>query len=899
MQVIKKIVIFLLVMLLFILGAGVILSSVFKEEITGLLIRELNKKIVTKIEVEEVKFSFFRKFPSASMELRQVLIHPPAAFYQENKKDPGYDTLLFAKHLFLEFNAKDIIHKEFRIKSIHADRGSLYVTVNRDGMPNYQFWVTDSDKAADTMNIDLQDLKFSNLQFQVVNRVSDFHFAGFAESIRLKGDFTSRNFHLQAVAHPHVQQLSLHGIQYITDRICRIDLEMSVDGTEYTIERGNIDVSGMTFETGGSFTTGENRKLNLLVNGKDLDLTSVIKLLPPIHRTRFNNYTMSGNLDFEVALTGNYGIKGPPLIMAHGDLNDASLTPVKGNITIDKLKVSGYYSNGVKRTPSSTSLKVDEFSCTMGGSQLSGSMTIQDFDNPELELLVAGSLDLSEMHDFVQTDSIEFMTGSVRTNLRLQGPLKNYKQITRQDIQNMNPVGQAVLRNAGMKMKNDTKIFTDINGTLMFGKHIWIDELDMSFNGNRLTMKGRLGNAIPYLLTGDKPLLIDADIIAEEFILERIAGQTGDRTDSLNNPSGINFPENLQMNLRLNITNYYHKQFYAQKLSGILSYQPGIIALQSVDFDSMEGHVSGDGMMAKAPNGTFPVHVQSNINGLDIQKLFTTFNNFGQEYIVDENLKGSASGEIDFSATWDRDIKVDKQSIVAESHVIISQGELINFEPMLGLSKFIEVEELQHIHFSELENEILIKDEKITIPQMEIQSSALNITLSGVHDFENNISYKAKVLLSEILFRKAKDRKQENEKFGVVEDDGLGRTSLYVTITGKPGDIIIAYDRKGARQVISESIQEERTVLRQILKEEFGWFKRDTAGGADSLKDKPESRFIIRWDDRDTLVTDTLQEEKETKRLFRIEWDDEEPGVDTTGGQKQSGKVSRMKYESQ
>jgi hypothetical protein len=596
-----------------------------------------------------------------------------------------------------------------------------------------------------------------------------------------------------------------------------------------------------------------------------------------------------------MALSGHYGIKGPSLIEAQGYLNGGALTPKKGNIKVDKLELSGTYSNGVKRAPSSTNLKVDEFSCAIGSNELSGSFTIMNFERPELELLIAGSLDLSEIHQLFDMDSIEFMNGSVRTNLRLNGPLKNYRHITRQDIQNMNPVGQAVLRNAGIKFKNDNKTFTDITGTVMFGKHIWVDELDMTLNGNQLTVKGKLGNAIPYLLTGDKPLLIDADVSAEEFIFDRIISSDGNRIDSLHGRSEIDFPGNLQMNLRLNINNYYHTQFHAKNLSGILSYQPGIIALQSVNFNTMEGHVSGEGMMAKAEDGTYPVRIQSKIDGLDIQELFTTFNNFGQEYIVDDNLKGSASGEIDFSAIWGRNVTIDKESIVAESHVIITRGELINFEPMLGLSKFIEVEELQHIQFSELENEILIKDEKITIPQMEIQSSALNVTLSGVHDFENNISYKAKVLLSDILFRKAKDRKQENEEFGVIEDDGLGKTSLYLTITGKPGNIKVAYDRKGVREVISESIQEERKNLRQILKEEFGWFKRDSAGITDSVIEKQNKRFTIHWDDRDTVLTDTLGDGTATTPAFRIKWDDEETEVDTTGEKKQSAKVPGMK----
>lgn len=896
MRMLRKIVIILCIVLLFIVGAAAIFSSLFKDEISSLLIREMNKRIVTKIDVQEIKFSLLRKFPNASVELRQVLIHPPATFSQENTGDPGQDTLLFARRFFLEFNINDMINKTFRIKRIHADRGSLYLKVNREGIPNYQFWVTDSDEDADTMHINLQDLKFSNLQFLVVNQVSDFRFAGFSESIRLKGDFSSRNFRLQAEANPFVQYLSLKGIQYITERPCRIDLEMSVDGNQYRIEKGNLEVSGMPFVTEGSFTTDENRNLDLRVKGENLNLTTIIRNLPASHRERFSQFALAGNLDFKVALDGNYGIKGPPFIEAEGYLDGASLTAIKGEVTIDQLTLTASYSNGVNRSPSSTNLKIDPFSFTMGGNELSGSFTIENFKNPELELLVVGSLDLSDVHHFIKTDSVEFLTGTVRTNLRLHGPLKNYRQITRHDIQNMNPVGQAVFQNAGLKMKNDPKLFTDINGTFMFGKHIWIDELDMSFNGNRLTLTGKLGNAIPYLLTGDKPLLVDADVSAEEFILDRTLSNR-DRTDSLSNHTGIDFPENIQMNLRLNIKEYYHKQFHAQNLSGILSYQPGIFALQSLGFNTMEGHVSGGGMMAKTPDGTYPVRIQSNINGLDINKLFTAFNNFGQEYIVDENLKGSASGDIDFSATWDKDLKVNKKSIVAESHVIITHGELISFEPMLGLSKFIEVEELQHIQFSELENEILIKDEQITIPQMDIQSSALDITLSGVHDFENNISYKTKVLLSELLFRKAKNRKRENEQFGVIEDDGLGRTSLYLTITGKPGDIRINYDRQGVRQVISESIQEERKVLRQIFQEEFGWFKKDSAGISEGSAQQKITRFLIQWDDQDTLEKNTVKGDTLKNPAYRIEWDDEEPVTDTTGSKKRPVKSSRMKYE--
>ena len=882
MRIIKKILISLFLVLLLVIGSGIILSFVFKEEVNEFLISELNKKIITQIDVEEVKFSLLRKFPNASIEFKQVLIHPPTSFNQQNRTDPGYDTLFFARNLFLEFNVRDIIQKDFRIKKVHANRGKLFLRVNRKGMPNYQFWKIERDTSIANFEIRLQDLKFSNLQVNVLNHVSEFALEGFAESLNLKGDFSSQNFQLGAESKLFIHNLSLEQINYIRKRMCRIELEMAVEGNRYTISEGDVNISGLPFTTLGSFTTGEDRDIDLVITGKDLDLASVISILPDQYRKKFKKYKVAGYVDFNVSLDGGYGLKGPPQIIAQVSLDQTTVSPMGENIKIKKLKLDGNYTNGKRGTNKSTNLKIENFSLQIGSSEISGSFEMNNLERPEVELLIAGTFNLSEVYQFFKPDSIEFMEGLVKTNLKLTGPLKDHQHITRQDIQNLNPVGQAVLKGVSIKKVNDPKIFSGINGTLMFAKHIWLEDLSLNLNGNQFVLNGKLGNAVAYLVTGEKPLLFDADLSANEIVLDRFRFYADNLKDSTKTIAGIDFPDNLKMNLRLDVKNYSDKKFNAKNVTGLLSYQPGMFALQSFSFSTMEGQVSGGGMMEKTVNGRYSVRIQSQLNRIDIKKLFASFSNFGQEYIIDEHINGSVSGEVDFSATWDSKLKIEKSSIIAESHVIITDGELVNFEPMLGLSRFIEVEELQQIKFSKLENEILIKDKKVTIPQMEVHSSAINVTLSGMHDFDNNISYKAKVLLSEILFQKAKNRKKENEEFGVVEDDDLGKTSLYLTITGKPGDINIAYDRKEVKQAISESIQEERKVLQEILKEEFGWFKKDTTGKNE--QEEPQiDRFLIQWDDTDTTLYDTIKADTLKRPAFRIEWPDDETETDTTG----------------
>ena len=226
--------------------------------------------------------------------------------------------------------------------------------------------------------------------------------------------------------------------------------------------------------------------------------------------------------------------------------------------------------------------------------------------------------------------------------------------------------------------------------------------------------------------------------------------------------------------------------------------------------------------------------------------------NFGQEYFVAENIKGKATVAIDFASIWDQQLKLKKDQLYVLADLNMTQGELINYQPAMALSKFIEVDELEHIRFSKLATQIEIKDETISIPQTDIHSSALDLTISGTHTFDNHIDYRFKMLMSDVLWRKAKSKKKETSEFGYIEDDGLGRTTLYLHMTGTVKDYKITYDTKSLRDQWKNDLKEEKQTVKQLLKNEFGWFKKDS-----TLKE-----------DKTTTPNDGLQ----------IEWEEEEDG---------------------
>lgn len=163
--------------------------------------------------------------------------------------------------------------------------------------------------------------------------------------------------------------------------------------------------------------------------------------------------------------------------------------------------------------------------------------------------------------------------------------------------------------------------------------------------------------------------------------------------------------------------------------------------------------------------------------------------------------------------------------IYMKSDLTIENGELNNFEPMLALSKYLKGADLRKITFSTLKNQIEIKNQTIYIPSMHIQSNAIDLTASGTHTFNNYIDYKLQLLLSDLIGKKVREQHTE---FGNIEDDGLGKMKLFLSMKGPMSNPKITYDRKGVEDKIKNDVKLEKQNLKVILKEEFKWFKKDS-----------------------------------------------------------------------
>jgi hypothetical protein len=183
----------------------------------------------------------------------------------------------------------------------------------------------------------------------------------------------------------------------------------------------------------------------------------------------------------------------------------------------------------------------------------------------------------------------------------------------------------------------------------------------------------------------------------------------------------------------------------------------------------------------------------------------------------------------------------------------------------MALSRFIDVDDLQNIQFETLENNILIRENQVIIPAMDIHTNALNLSASGTHEFNNYYDYRLKLKLSELLYSKARGRR--NSEFNIAADESDTRT-LFLKVRNDASGTKVEMDREQAAQKIRNDLKEEKNELKQILNEELGLFSKDEAViERENQTKENEGKFRFDFSEEpDTLKTEPKREKGRWRR---------------------------------
>lgn len=790
---------------------AVSLVFVYEDEVKSIIIGELNKNLKSEVKVDpkNIDLTFIKSFPKCALEFKDVLILEAI-----EKKDR--DTLIFAENIRLMFNLKDLWNKNYTINKINISGAQCNLGIDKKGKPNYIFWKKSEGQSADNLNFALKDISLQSINLKYRNAEQKVKLSlSFKEAV-FSGDFGNDQYALQTEGKARLEYLTINKTNLLKQKNLKYDIELDINKSNYKISKAELALNEIYIATEGNFKYSDSLETaDFDFTGKNLDIASVLSLLPEKYASRINDYKSEGNFFSKGHLNYKAGQKAN--VSAEFGINNATVTYKQQNMQLTNLNVQGKLS--INETEDY--LNLQNVSAQLGSNTVSGFCLITNLSNPYLNVNVSVKAKLEDVNNFWPIDTLEYVSGSVQLNAAVKGSLSEMKQSAFSP--NVSAEGSATLKDIKTKFKGkQNEININQGGFVLNNRNVAVNDFKLLIGTSDVELNGQLPGFLNYLFDPQQPLVINAALKSNALILEDVLyGGSNSGAEKVNVPANLNF------DLNASIANFSFAKFEAQSVSGIIAIHNQKIVAQDISLTTMDGKAQVNAI-ADASGENITIKAASDLQNINITKLFYQFNNFGQSTLSDKHLKGFATANVNFTGNWTKELNCDLESVTATGSLTIAQGRLVDFKPLESLSKYVEVSELRDIKFSSLQSAFDIKNQVITIPKTNIKNSALNMELWGKHTFKNEIDYHIKLLLSELLASKKRANKQLDEELEFVENDPENRRSVYILMTGTVDNPIIKYDRKGLKQKIGEDLKAEKQTLKQILKEEFGLFKKDS-----------------------------------------------------------------------
>ncbi|RME94115.1 MAG: hypothetical protein D6772_15070, partial [Bacteroidetes bacterium] len=266
---------------------------------------------------------------------------------------------------------------------------------------------------------------------------------------------------------------------------------------------------------------------------------------------------------------------------------------------------------------------------------------------------------------------------------------------------------------------------------------------------------------------------------------------------------------------RAEIAEFNYGKIEGEDFVGDLVFTPSRLRIDG-QTDAMDGHFILDADLYFRERPFLIARLTT--DQISAYEFFAQSENFGQDVLVADNLEGKLDSRLYIEARFDEQNNLLLDELKVLGGIGIRDGRLRNFKLLEDFSTFVNIRDLRDIRFSNLENYFEIKNSKLYLPVMFIQSNALNLTISGEHTFDQQIAYYLKVNAGQVMIDRLRRHDRQLRPKPARRD---GFFNLYYAILGDIENFNVVSDKKRVQRNFEESDRRRRDI-HYALERAFG-----------------------------------------------------------------------------
>ena len=793
---------------------AVVLASVFEKQIGQKLISILSESLETELTVEDFDFSFIKNFPKASAELQTV-----------DLLDLNGTSLLRAESVSFNLGLFSLFAAETKIPSVKISDGTVFLQFDKNGKGNYNIVKTSNKREKKDFTIDLEKALFENVTViytdwrgphEVKIKIDEGHVAGV---------ISDSEFDLDIVADLQSEFINLDHHKYLVDKPLTVAARLNVDVKErlYTFTKAKLNIEENPLLLGGSIqATKEATKFDLQVLTKKGDVATIISFLPKQYTAYISDFKSTGDLNMVAKIRGPLSATRNPAIDILFGLNDGKISSKRFGQSIRNVKFKGKFTNGQGNKNKTSLLQVKDFAGNFRGEPLTFDLSIRNLDRPYLNMRLNGKLATADIVEMIDTPELKKGDGALHIKkVGIKGAISDLMNPAR--MNRVEAMGIVDLKDVSFRLNKELMEIEDGRFALK-GNKLSVSKLNIKAVDSDINLSGNCYNLIPVLMADsthkdDIRLKFNGQLTSSNLDLDALTtifSTTKNETQSKTSGNENQFlTQFLQGNFSATVNQFHYNKIKGTAFKGELEIEENEVMIEG----NARG-MGGDWIL----DGT--IFLEDKINAstrlsctnINIREFFKQSNNFGQKVLRSEHLEGQLMANLKIDVFWDEEGKIDLREMVVLGDVAIQNGQLNNFEMLYSFSKYIKSQDLRRIRFTTLRNWLEVKNGRISIPNMFVQSNALNLELCGLHTFDNKIDYNFKINAGQVLVNKFK---RHNPELVPVRAQREGLFNLYYRVNGSIDNYRVKQDARYVKRKL-KSTRKRKIAIQNKLTREFG-----------------------------------------------------------------------------
>ncbi|MDI1355961.1 MAG: AsmA-like C-terminal region-containing protein [bacterium] len=747
MKLVKRATLILLGLLFLLISSAYILVISNKKVLQERLSNELKSKYGLKFEVDKIQVSFFENWPRTSVRFTNVRI-------QSLLHNPQNREFFNARSMSLSFNLRRMLGGEFIVSYIGLKDARIDLIRLENGTSNFEIFKKSnqgdsllSKDTANTVVFEIENLKLENTSFNFTNRQKKQRIAInlFNTALRIRN--YSDGARARLVGNVHVLGLLFNpknGV-FLKNKETQLNLDLAYFKATKTIcvfPPSTIKIEDEIYRVASLIDVGEKQRFALIVENKTCSVSKAAELLAPNIKKALSAFVLKNTIDVRFVLVSSIGRKKEPFLLVDVMAQHIALELGKKKIPFTDLSFKGRLlssdSNGTKGNSETAAISFAQVTGNILDLPMRASVNVTNLKAPILEIHGNLLIEASRLK-FKETKHI-ILSGSAKAQISFQGPAKQLNDGRFLD-EPMKFLADVDMHNFTYRKNNKSEPYS-INGKATArNKDVYFENLILTSRAGKIALKGRVENFVSYLF--NKKDVMKFDLVAKAGTLDlnsffnpdklEAAGVTDTkRLPDKQKPGNIKYDMELKVQLAAN--KILFKKFVAEKVNGNVTYKDEVWSFSSIKLNTCNGRISGAAKLVDLK------HISADISAMDlnINTLFTQCDNFGQEAVQSENIKGNLSLNAKFKTDLEPGMKIAGESMWGEVDLKLKAGHLINFEPIQNLSRFLVLNRnLDDVEFSELNETFRLKGYVMEIDELEISSNLLNLyVVNGVYDFK-------------------------------------------------------------------------------------------------------------------------------------------------------------------